>query len=266
MPSPSPFKFSSLDVFQAPSTLNNTHTADSLPSRPNPSLQFTFSPNTRSSADSTQSIEQSTQSTGSNASQNQVQSPASLSPLSLTGYEPPSSRPGMRRQSSVQLQQVPPHILLPFVDRPSEMDLLIKYNQPFFAMLKRSVGDDVYEKQLLPLFHSPRETYDDIAFLITIKRILSAGDTGPTKMWIEFCRIVGCDDHDLPPSSPSSYMRMPPSLDLNAENNENMDNKFQFRNQNPFSSHRREHSEGSAGGVSPSFTFHDPIIEEDNER
>ncbi|KAK9241131.1 hypothetical protein V1525DRAFT_393785 [Lipomyces kononenkoae] len=256
---PSPFKFSSFDVFQPPSALNNTHTVDSPPARPNPSLQFTFSPHTRPSADSTASVE------SGSSSLNQTQLPASMSPLSInTGSESPR-RPSLRRQSSVQLQQVPPHILLPFVDRPSEMDLLMKYNQSFFSMLKRSVGDDVYEQQLLPLLRSPREKLDDIAFLIAIKRILCVGDAGSSRMWIEFCRIVGCNDHDLPPSPsvPSSFMRLPPALDLDAETNESME-KVQFRNQDPFSSsHRREYSEGSAGGVSPTFTFRDPIIEED---
>ncbi|KAK9385388.1 hypothetical protein V1515DRAFT_608478 [Lipomyces mesembrius] len=248
----SPFKFSSFDVFQPPAKLNGTQTADS-PTRPNPSLQFTYSPVKRPSADTTQSVE-------SHGSLNQTLSPASLSPVSMPGSETPS-RSGHRRQSSVQLQQVPPQILLPFVDRPSEMDSLMKYNQSFFTLLKRSVGDDVYEKQLLPLLRSPREKFDDIAFLISIKRILASGEYS-SRMWIEFCRIVGCNDHDLPPSSPSSFTRLPPSLDINAESNDNVE-KVQFRSQNPFTSHRRENSEGSAGGVSPTFTLHDPIIEED---
>ncbi|KAK9377332.1 uncharacterized protein V1513DRAFT_436067 [Lipomyces chichibuensis] len=248
----SPLKFSSLDVFQPPAKLNGTYTADS-PTRPNPSLQFTYSPVKRSSADSTQSVE-------SNGSPNQtVLSPASLSPISMPGSE---GRSSLRRQSSVQLQQVPPQILLPFVDRPSEMDSLMNYNQSFFTLVKRSVGDDVYEKQLLPLFQSPREKFDDIAFLISIKRVLCSNGEYSSRMWIEFCRIVGCNDHDLPPSSPSSFARLPPSLDINGDSNDNVE-KVQFRSQNPFTSHRRENSEGSAGGVSPTFTFHDPIIEED---
>ncbi|KAK9317556.1 hypothetical protein V1522DRAFT_397963 [Lipomyces starkeyi] len=250
----SPFKFSSLDVFQPPAKLNGTHTADSS-TRPNPSLQFTsYSPVKWPSADSTQSVE-------SNGSLNQTVSPASLSPISMPGSETPN-RSGLRRQSSVQLQQVPPQILLPFVDRPSEMDSLMNYNQSFFTLVKRSVGDDVYEKQLLPLLRSPREKFDDIAFLISIKRVLCSSGEYSSRMWIEFCRIVGCNDHDLPPSSPSSFTRLPPSLDIYADSNDNVE-KVQFRSQNPFTSHRREYSEGSAGGVSPTFTFHDPIIEED---
>ncbi|KAK9244902.1 hypothetical protein V1506DRAFT_540040 [Lipomyces tetrasporus] len=252
--SSTPLRFSSLDVFQPPP--NSSHSGGAV-TKPSPMLQFTYSPSKRPSSGSTYSE------VDSNASRlSQISSPTSLSPSSMLGPESPS-HPAPRRQSSVKLQQVPPQILLPFVDRPSEMDSLMTYNESFFSLLKGSVGDDVYGKQLLPLFRSPRDKLDDIAFLLSIKRILCAGGESSSRMWIEFCRIVGCDDHELlSPYTPSAaFSRLPPSLDGAAETNDEVE-KVQFRNQNPFTSHRREYSE-STGGVSPTFTFHDPIIEED---
>jgi len=169
----------------------------------------------------------------------------------------------IRRRSSVTLQALPPQIRLPFIDRPEELESLREFNSTFFTLLEHSVGSYVYNQQLLPLLKSSRNDIDDTTFLNAIKRILCFDGECSSRMWAEFCRIVGCDDatstiidhsstqseYSNPSTPPTPYRENSPPL---------------FRTSNLFGSVRRKSSDvPSNAPVSPDICFSDPILEED---
>ncbi|KAK9460998.1 uncharacterized protein V1516DRAFT_674712 [Lipomyces oligophaga] len=117
------------------------------------------------------------------------------SPLLLTPLPSPSRRP------SLTVHALPPQILLPYLNRPAELSLLIRYNSSFFGLLERSIGSQVYSKTLMPVLCAPRESLDDLQFLSVVKRIICGSAQNSCKLWTEFCRTIGCDCDDVPAST-----------------------------------------------------------------
>ncbi|KAK7205247.1 hypothetical protein BZA70DRAFT_279413 [Myxozyma melibiosi] len=125
--------------------------------------------------------------------------PSASSPASPSTPSPPISpslivsSPHRRHSSQIPIQQLPPQILLPLVDRPAELSSLIDHNQPFFSLLERTLGTAFYRTQLLPLLKSPRETVDDLSFLTAVRKMLCKGDECSNRIWTEFCCVIGFD-------------------------------------------------------------------------
>ncbi|KAK9475677.1 hypothetical protein V1514DRAFT_339339 [Lipomyces japonicus] len=197
--------------------------------------------------------------------------------ISYTQQFPP------RRRSSVKLQHVPSQVILPLVDRPAELLSLTKHNCSFFNAVRRFVGDDIYLNQLSPLLNSSREAIDDSTFMTLVRRYLCLQGECSSRLWVEFCQIVGFDETyisvPLTPTSPTNDRFAKPrsnelitasacSLTSSLDSVNDDSASLEFASQDsPFSfqfrpTHKRDSSDRSIRSISPSFTCHDPIAEE----
>ncbi|KAK9469366.1 hypothetical protein V1512DRAFT_256086 [Lipomyces arxii] len=160
--------------------------------------------------------------------------------------------------ASLTIHALPRQILLPMMDRPNEMNALVNYNTTFFSQLESALGP-AYRENLLPLFSTTRDRIDDATFLESARRIF--GDSSCLgRTWIEFCRIVGCDDESVitPETSPSRK-----SSEQQRESDTLNTRKESLEFANPFSkNHRKTASDSSSLSLSPLMTFADPIQEE----
>ncbi|KAI5791659.1 hypothetical protein DFH27DRAFT_613870 [Peziza echinospora] len=108
--------------------------------------------------------------------------------------------------SSIPLYEVPQDMLVPLLDRPSDMKRLLEHHScdRQLQTLRNVVGADVYENKLLPLWTgTDRKDVSDAEWLWRTKVLIlkAAGGEGGVgareeKLWGDFCDLVGFDEED----------------------------------------------------------------------
>lgn len=100
---------------------------------------------------------------------------------------------------------MPAEMLVPLLDRPKDMSNLVKHpcRTRFMQILKNSLGDDVFENQLLKIWlEADRNQMSDAEWLwktklIILQRAGAGSACRDGKLWGDFCDMVGWDEDDL---------------------------------------------------------------------
>lgn len=107
-------------------------------------------------------------------------------------------------ETTVPLQECPADVFIPFLDRPSEIEQILKVpvHARMIKLIKNEIGDEKYERELLPLWtKTTRREMSDAAWLWKTKQYL-AKCTGPSsdgrnwRLWSEFCAMVDFDENN----------------------------------------------------------------------
>jgi len=110
------------------------------------------------------------------------------------GSRSPTTEPDM--ESSITFEPMPVDMLVPLVDRPTEMAELLAHptNRRLGSMIEHAVGKECYKNKLLPLWtKTGREEVYDMEWLRQSKKMLMK-KSHDGRVWREFCGMVGWDE------------------------------------------------------------------------
>lgn len=108
-------------------------------------------------------------------------------------------------ETTVPLQECPADVIIPFLDRPQEIEAILKVpiHTRLIRLIKNEIGEEKFEKELLPLWtKTTRREMSDAAWLWKTKQMLAkrsghSSDCRNWRIWSEFCAMVDFDENNI---------------------------------------------------------------------